>query len=122
MADVLKLAAKDPKLARRLAQALLAAKTEDQAAGAFALIKEESITAGATDPEVIRKAKVQSMVTKFVMRGELAMSKIKDAFNKAAFSAKQVGEVDQAMKTAGESATAALKDINAQLDSAVKGM
>lgn len=100
MADVLALAAKDPKLAKRLAQALLAAKTEDAAAGAFAKIKEESITAGATDPEVIRKAKVDSMVSKFVMRGELAMSKIKDAFNKAADAAKQTGEVDGAMQTA----------------------
>lgn len=96
MADVLKLAAKDKKLARRLAQALLNAKTQDDAAGAFAKIKEESITSSTADPEVIRKAKTASMVSKFVMRGELAMSHIKDAFNKAAFSAKTVKEVDAA--------------------------
>jgi len=96
MADVLKLAAKDKKLARRLAQALLNAKSQDDAAGAFAKIKEESITSGTVDPEVIRKAKTASMVSKFVMRGELAMSNIKDAFNKAAYSAKTVKEVDAA--------------------------
>lgn len=97
MANALKLAGKEKKTSKRLAQLLLKAKTEDEAAGAFATINQEAAAAAAGgDVELIRKAKVAAMLSKFVMRGELAMSKIKDAFNAKAFQAKTVKEVDDA--------------------------
>jgi hypothetical protein len=66
------------------------------------------------------RAKVDSVVSKYVMRGELTMSKIKDAFNKAAEGAQSVKDVDGAMETAAKAAEAADADIGKALEAAVK--
>lgn len=97
---VLKVVSEDDKMAKLLAEELLKAKTEDAAAAAFAKVAELAITAGTDDPEVIMLAKLDGLVSKYVIGGEMAMSKIKDAFNKAAFSAKTNDDLQAALNAA----------------------
>lgn len=85
--DVIQIVSEDKKMAKLLAQALLAAKTETDAANAFAGILEAAAISGTDDPEVIMLAKLDALVAKYVMQGELAMSKIKDRFNTQADAA-----------------------------------
>jgi len=120
MKAVLALCAKDKKMARKLAIALLNAKDQDAAAGAFAEIKQLAITQGTTDPEVILKAKVDALVSRYVMKGELEMSNIKDTFNKAAVAAKTQKEVDAAQDTAGKNAEKARAAITKALETATR--
>jgi hypothetical protein len=117
---VLELVAKDKKAAKLLAAGLLDAKDAEAIAEAFAAVKQEIATAGSEDPEVIMRAKVDSVVSKYVMRGEIAMSKIKDTFNKAAQGAQNTDDVDKAMFAAKDASEAADKDIAKALEAAVK--
>jgi len=87
VADVLKLVAEDPKMAKLLAQELLAAASEEDAASAFAKVAQAAVESKTDDPEVIMRAKLDALVAKYVVGGELAMSKIKDRFNKSADAA-----------------------------------
>jgi hypothetical protein len=96
MLEVFNLVSEDKKLAKKLAEKLLAAKTESDAAAAFADIRQESVTQGTDDPEVIMRAKLDGLVAKYVMGGELAMAAIKDQFNKNASGAQTTQQLDQA--------------------------
>lgn len=117
--QVLELVKTDPKMAKLLATELLAAKTEDAAAAAFAHVAEIAITAGTDDPEVIMRAKIDSIVSKYVMGGEMAMAKIKEAFNKAASAAQNSDDLDAALQTAAQAADDKVLEIEADLTDAV---
>lgn len=97
MKDVLGYVADDKKLAKQLAKALLDAKTEAEAAAAFAEIWEANATQGTEDPEVIMRAKLSTLIKKYVMGGELAIAKIKDQFNKNAQAAQTEQQLQQAL-------------------------
>ena len=97
MQDVLTYVKKDEKLAKQLARLLLDAKTEAEAASAFASVWEANATQGTDDMEVIMRAKLATLVKKYVMGGELAMAKIKDQFNKNAQSAQTEQQLNQAL-------------------------
>jgi len=106
-------------MAKLLAQELLAATTEDAAAAAFAKVAQAFATEGTDDPEVIMRAKLDSLVSRYVMGGELAMSKIKDAFNKAAESAQTAADLDGALQAAAQSAESKNTEIENALLEAV---
>jgi len=97
VADVLHIVSEDPKMAKLLATELLAATSEDAAASAFANVAQAFVTQGTDDPEVIMRAKLDALVSKYVVGGELAMSKIKDRFNKASEAAQTLGDLDAAL-------------------------
>jgi len=115
MKEVLDIVSEDKKMAKLLAQLLLAATSEDQAAGAFAEVHQASVMQGTNDPEVLMKAKLDGTVARYVMQGELAMSKIKDAFNRQADAATTNAQLDQALQTAAQAA----EDKNAQIEQAL---
>jgi hypothetical protein len=119
MKNVLKVVAEDKKLARQLAKKLLAAQTGDAALQAFAVIKEKSITQGTDDPEVVLRAKLDSLVSQFVARGELAVSEIKSAYNDAAGKAKTQQALDAALGTAAQAADTRLGQIGRAMQEAV---
>ena len=119
MTEVLAIVAEDPKMAELLATALLAAETEDAAAMAFASVREAAATAGTDDPEVLMRAKLDSAVARYVMGGELAMSKIKDVFNQAAAAATSDTGLTRALAAAKRSAEAKRVEITAALTEAV---
>lgn len=119
MLSVLQLVADNKKMAKLLATQLLAATTEEQAAVAFALIKEAAVTEGTDDPEVIMRAKLDSLVSKYVMSGEMAMAKIKDAFNRAAEGATTEADLGNALMTAANAAESKRTEIEAALTEAV---
>ena len=112
MAQVLEVVSQDPKMAKLLATELLKAKTEDAAAAAFAHVAEIAITAGTDDPEVIMRAKLDSLVSKYVMGGEMAMAKIKEQFNKAAAAAQNADDLQAALMNASNDANAKLSQID----------
>lgn len=119
MQEVLAIVAEDYKMAELLATELLAAQTEDAAASAFAKVREASVTAGTDDPEVIMRAKLDSVVARYVMGGEMAMASIKDQFNKDAAAATTEQALGQALQAAGQAADAKLEEIDAALTEAV---
>jgi hypothetical protein len=120
--DVIQIVSEDKKMAKLLAQALLAAKTETDAANAFAGILEAAAISGTDDPEVIMLAKLDALVAKYVMQGELAMSKIKDRFNTQADAATNNQELDAAQNTAGQAALDKNAEIEQALSAAVEQM
>jgi hypothetical protein len=97
MQNVLKLASEDDELARGLAELLLASKTGKEVAAAFAAIALESATSGTDDPEVLLKAKLDSLISVTVGEGELIISEIKGAFFKAAQAANTADELNGAL-------------------------
>jgi hypothetical protein len=117
--EVLGIAAEDPKMAKLLAQGLLEAETEDEAAAAFAAVKEASVTAGTDDPEVIMRARLDSVVARFVMGGELAMASIKDQFNRDAAAATTEQALGQALNAAAQAADAKKDELYEALTEAV---
>jgi hypothetical protein len=117
--EVLAIVAEDPKMAFLLAEKLLAAQTEDQAASAFAAVREASVIGESSDPEVIMRAKLDSTVSRYVMGGELAMASIKDQFNRDAAAATTEQALGQALNTAAQAADAKILEIDAALTEAV---
>jgi hypothetical protein len=63
---------------------------------------------------------MSSTISKYVMGGEMEISKIKNNYHKAAGEAKTKGELDAAMGVAAKAADAALAKLEKQLQGAVE--
>jgi hypothetical protein len=119
MKKVLGIVAEDEKMAKLLAEELLKATSEDMVADAFAEVAEQAVSQGTNDPEVIMRAKLDALVGKYVMQGEIGMAKIKDTFNNAAEQASTPEALDAALTFAAQSAEAKMGEIDAALVEAV---
>jgi hypothetical protein len=115
MKKVLGIVADDEKMAKLLAEELLKATSEDMVADAFAEVAEQAVSQGTNDPEVIMRAKLDALVGKYVMQGEIGMAKIKDTFNNAAEQASTPEALDAALTFAAQSAEAKMGEIDAAL-------
>jgi len=65
------------------------------------------------------RAKLDSVVARYVMGGEMAMAKIKDQFNRDAAAATTEQALQQALIAAAQAAEAKLQEIDAALTEAV---
>jgi hypothetical protein len=119
MRSVLKLCKEDKKLARLLAERLLAAKDLDEIAGAFSDIYVESIRRSGKDEAAIKTAQLEAEVQKAVFKGEIAIADLKPQLEENSRNAKTIDEINALLQKAGQDAGSLEKAIKDQLKSTV---
>jgi len=104
MRSVLALCKEDKKLAKLLAERLLAARDLDEIAGAFSDIYVESERRSGKDEAALAQAKLEAEIKKAVFKGEIAIADLKHQLGEDAAKATTVDEINTLLAGAAQQA------------------